>query len=108
MKNIIEDNGKFAVKEIDESGNSLGTGPERFDTKEEAQAFIDGAEGEATEEAPVDEPVVDDPASRGAVDEGQALAESTDGAIGTAPEGQATAGEAGAVNTENNDTIGQA
>lgn len=49
MKNIIEDNGKFAVKEVDEAGNSMGVGAERFDTKEEAQAFIDGAEGGATD-----------------------------------------------------------
>lgn len=49
MKNIIEDGAKFAIKEVDEAGNSMGVGAERFDTKEEAQAFIDGAEGEATE-----------------------------------------------------------
>lgn len=48
MKTIIEDKGKFAIKEVDEAGNSLGTGAERFDTKEEAQAFIDSADGEAT------------------------------------------------------------
>jgi len=69
MKTIIEEAGKFAIKETDEAGNSMGVGAERFDTEAEAQAFIDGAEGEATAphgaegdqpEAPVEEKAPED------------------------------------------------
>lgn len=82
MKNIIEDNGKFAVKEIDEAGNSMGVGAERFDTKEEAQAFIDGAEGEALE------PVEPEPTGDGQTAPHGAEGDTPDALVENAPENQ--------------------
>lgn len=107
MKNIIQDGVKFAIKEVDEAGNSMGVGAERFDTEAEAQAFIDGA-GDVKDEKPAETTVAEQteekaPEAHGA--EGD-TPDAVDEEQTPAGEG-ATVGEQATAPENNNDNGGQ-
>lgn len=84
MLKVIKSGEIFKIKEVDDKGNSVHVDERNFATEGEAlkeiermQAPSENTEEKAQESAPTapsNEPQTDDPAARGAVDEGQSPA----------------------------------